>query len=192
MGFKLRETRRGCIPGRILRCLYPAKDTGYWLRGIKSQKGQALIEVLIGLTILGIVAVSFLAALTTASGAIIIADERTNAESLARTELEYVKSQSFSDNPWSYIVSTTGYSTDSSYPSWWDETDPDFHKLPAEYNGYSAKVTAEGYDADNADGDDNPATGPDAGIWMITVRVYHSDTPPDDLILTTSTYKLDR
>lgn len=147
---------------------------------LRSLKGQSLIEVLIAIAILGVVAVAFFSALGTNSKAIIIADEQTTAESLARSELEYVKSQPFSTPPWSYIVSTTGYYTNDSYPSWWDDADPDFHKLPAEYSGYSVMMTAEGYDA----------TGdyiPDSGICQLTVEVYHNENPdPDDEVLTTT------
>ena len=44
-----------------------------------NSKGQTLIEVLIALAILGIVVVAFMTALTTASRAIIVADEHTTA-----------------------------------------------------------------------------------------------------------------
>ena len=151
---------------------------------MKNQKGQALIEILIAIAILGVVAVAFLSALTTASRAIIIGDERTSAEGLVRSELEYVRSRDFSPPPWSYNVSTTGYSTDSDYPSWWDETDPEFHKIPSEYTGYCARVTAQGYDA-SGNGQD------DTGISEITVEVYHNENPnPDDMVLTVTTYKV--
>ena len=62
---------------------------------IKDERGITLIEVLIALAILGLVAVAFLSGLTTASRALIIADERTTAESLARSQMEYVKSQEY-------------------------------------------------------------------------------------------------
>lgn len=149
---------------------------------MKNQKGQSLIEVLIALAILGIVAVSFLTALAMASTAVIVSDEQTTAESLARSELEYVRSQTFSANPWSYAVSTTSYSTSSSYPSWWDSDNP--HTIPPEYQGYSVVSSAEGYDA-NGDG------AYDTGIREITCRVYHAETPgPADPVLTTVTYKV--
>ena len=160
------------------------------LRG--NSRGVTLLEVVIALAILGLVAVAFLSALATASTAIIIADERTTAESLARSELEYVKSQPFStpcpDSPWSYQASSTIMQSPSPHePDAWNQ--PSWctaHTLPNEYDGYSVIVTAQGYDIDG-DGND------DEGIWEITVKVYHNETPnPDDLILTTSTYKVDR
>jgi len=188
---KLREAQSG-FATEILLSPSPSKERGKGTRWMRNQKGQLLIEALIALAILGVVAVAFLTALTTASRAIIIADERTNAESLARTELEYVKSRDFSvpcpGNPWSYQASSTTSQAPApgeapNAPSWWP---PNGHTLAPEYIGYSVLVTGMGYDAD---GD----TDPDADIWEITVRVYHSDSPnPDYLLLTTSTYKVKR
>jgi len=65
---------------------------------IKNEKGMSLIEVLIALAILGLVAAAFLSGLATASRALIIADERTTAESLARSQMEYVKEQDYDYN----------------------------------------------------------------------------------------------
>ena len=136
------------------------------MRLMRGQKGQSLIEVLIALAILGIVAVTFLIALTTSSTAVIIADERTTAESLARSELEYVKNSPY--NP----SDTPTYSIDPTI----------------NITGYSLEITAMPLD---------PVTYSEAtvdtGLQKITVRVYHSDTPnPDDLVLTTSNYKVRR
>jgi len=66
---------------------------------IKNEKGISLIEVLIALAIMALVAVAFLSGLTTASKALIIADERTTAESLARTQMEAVKAQPYQPAP---------------------------------------------------------------------------------------------
>ncbi len=62
------------------------------MRLVSGQKGTTLIEVLIAIALLGMIAVPFLTALSTSSRALIIADERTTAESLVRSEIEYVKS----------------------------------------------------------------------------------------------------
>lgn len=165
-------------------------------RRLKRQEGQLLIEVLIALAILGIVVVAFLSGLATASRSIIIADERTTAESLTRTELEYVKSQPLSvpcpSSPWSYKATQDAASSvapspnnpGTVKPSWWVDASP--HTLPAEYAGYSVIVFAEGCDV-NGDNID------DKGIWKVTVKVYHSETPnTDDLVLTTEDYKVNR
>lgn len=89
---------------------------------IKNEKGITLIEVLIALAILGLVAVAFLSGLTTASRALIIADERTTAESLARSQMEYVKGID-------YVNEATSYPAAS---------------IPQEHidAGYSATITA--------------------------------------------------
>jgi hypothetical protein len=64
-------------------------------RRIAGQRGQIMIEVLIALAILGIVAVAFLTALTTTSVALIVADQKTTAESLARSELEFIATSEY-------------------------------------------------------------------------------------------------
>ena len=60
-----------------------------------SSRGFSLIEVLIALALVGIIAIAFLSGLSTASMALIIADERATAESLARSQLEFVKNQKY-------------------------------------------------------------------------------------------------
>ncbi len=65
---------------------------------MKNEKGFTLIEVIIAVALLGVIAIAFLGALGTASLAMFIADERATAESLARSQMEYIKSQPYSDN----------------------------------------------------------------------------------------------
>ena len=62
-----------------------------------NSRGLGLIEVMVALALLGIIAVAFLGGLATASKAIFIADERATAESLARSQMEYVKNQDYID-----------------------------------------------------------------------------------------------
>jgi len=62
-----------------------------------SSGGFTLIEVLIAMALIGIIAIAFLSALSTASMALITADERATAESLARSQMEYVKNQPYID-----------------------------------------------------------------------------------------------
>ncbi len=61
----------------------------------RRQSGFALIEAIVSLGILGFVAVAFLSALGTGAGGSKITMEQATAESLARSELEYVKSQPY-------------------------------------------------------------------------------------------------
>ena len=58
---------------------------------------MTLIEVLVALAILGVIAVAFLTGLATTAKAVFIADVRTTAESLARTQMEDVKGQPYDD-----------------------------------------------------------------------------------------------
>jgi len=62
---------------------------------MKNEKGFSLIEVMIAIALLGILGVAFLGALATGSKAIFIADERATAESLARSQMEYVRNQDY-------------------------------------------------------------------------------------------------
>jgi prepilin-type N-terminal cleavage/methylation domain-containing protein len=140
---------------------------------VTGQKGMTLIEVLIAIAILGMIAVPFLTALSTSSRGIIIADERTTAESLVRSEIEYVRSQEYYNASWSYNVTSTG-STPSvpGHPDWLVG-----HALPDNCKDYSLTVDASLID------------GGDVGIQNITVTVKRDN---DKLVLTTSTYNVAR
>ena len=83
---------------------------------MKNEKGFTLIEVLIAMAILGIVATGFLMALSTASKAIILADERTTAESLARSQMEDIKKQTYDEtDPYDYEQAGVESSTHPGY-----------------------------------------------------------------------------
>ena len=64
---------------------------------IKSEKGFGLIEVLMALALLGIIAATFLMAIGVASRAILLSDERTTAESLAKSQMEYIMQQLYEE-----------------------------------------------------------------------------------------------
>jgi prepilin-type N-terminal cleavage/methylation domain-containing protein len=141
----------------------------------RSQKGLTLIEVLIAIAILGMIAVPFLTALSTSSRGIIIADERTTAESLVRSEMEYIKNSPYNSTGFSYNISTT-----PTKPPSWDSS----HALDSHYAGYSVNVTGVPIDPDTGEA----LSSGDKNIQNITVKVYHGDK----LVLTTSTYKVNR
>jgi prepilin-type N-terminal cleavage/methylation domain-containing protein len=143
------------------------------LKSMRNEKGISLIEVIIALALLGIIGLAFLGALSTASKAIFVADERATAESLARTEMEYVKSQDYSIAPWSYDLPSGAPPSDP--PDWWDPA----HALPDGYDNYSATASAVSLDPDN-DG-----TGDDDGLMLITVTVNHIGDP----VITLEGYK---
>ena len=60
-----------------------------------SESGAPLIETLVALALLGAIAVAFLSGLTTSSKATIIANEQATAESLARSQMEWVKNTDY-------------------------------------------------------------------------------------------------
>ena len=62
---------------------------------MKSQTGFTLIGTLIGLGLLGIIAVGFLSGLATTFKAVTISQERVITESLAKSQLEYIKVQDY-------------------------------------------------------------------------------------------------
>ena len=59
------------------------------------QKGFILLEILVGLALLGIIAVVFLNGLTTTFRGITVSQERVTAESLAKSQIEYIKVQRY-------------------------------------------------------------------------------------------------
>lgn len=126
---------------------------------MRNEKGYTLIEVMIALALLGVIAVAFLGALATASNTLIVTDKHSTAESLARTEMEYVKKQVYETciAPWSYEL--------PSAPPSWDET----HTLPLGYDGYTVSVNAVPLDPED-DGYDS-----DDGLQKITITVKHLD-----------------
>jgi type II secretory pathway pseudopilin PulG len=140
-------------------------------------RGQLLIEVLIALALLGIISTVFIGAMYTALHSARIADERSIALTLAKSEIEYVKQQVYSTNEW-------GYSVDSSTSTVVGSA-PDFPLPPplsgADFVGYSVLVTGTNVDLDS-DGTD------DAGIREITATVLHHGAQ----VLTLQNFELDR
>jgi prepilin-type N-terminal cleavage/methylation domain-containing protein len=144
---------------------------------MRDEKGFSLLEVTLALALIGIIAIAFLLALAGASRAISIADEQATAQSLIRTEMEYIKGEDFANlpttTPWSYELPLGN-------PPW-DEN----HGLPTGYEdaGYSLMVTGDAIDING----DNTT---DAGILKITIQVYHRDKP--EPIVTVEDYKVER
>ena len=71
---------------------------------MRNEKGFALIETIVALALLGVVAVAFLSGLATATKASIVANEQATAESLIRSEIEYVKNYTYDYYASSYPV----------------------------------------------------------------------------------------
>jgi len=66
------------------------------------ESGTTLIEAVVALAILGTIGVTFLSGLTTTSKAAFISDEQATAESLAQSQMEWVKNASYSYNATGY------------------------------------------------------------------------------------------
>ena len=145
-----------------------------------SSKGVSAVEVIIALAILGIIAVAFLGGLSTALKATSIADERSVAQSLATSQMEYVKSQGYSsDVDWSYALThdTTDEPVGWPWEDWvWDEGNP---PLSDAYAGYCVKVEAEEID-DEED------------TQKITVTIYHDEDCVENEVLKLADYKVKR
>ena len=131
-----------------------------------NSKGVSAIEVIIALAILGIVAVAFLGGLYTALNATSIADERSVAQSLAQSQMEYVKSCE-------YQVGASPSYEQTDVPS------PD-------HAGYTISVDAPPIDPATGAPLANP--GDDMGIQKITITIKHQGNE----VFTLEGYKLDR
>ena len=127
-----------------------------------SSRGFSMLEVVIAIALLGIIAVSVLSALQTAALAFIIADRRATSESIARSQMEYVKASPYID-----------------YSKEFSEREPDFYdKITIQSGGgdYSLDSEAEPIDPGShqpyLEEPGNPGVYQyDDGIQLITVTV---------------------
>lgn len=94
-------------PGRIKKmvkgiCMFAQPNKSL----ANSERGFAMVEVLVALALMGVAGVCFLSSLTTVSKSAIIADQHGTAESLAISQMEYTLSQSYDDtnNPPQYAL----------------------------------------------------------------------------------------
>jgi len=62
---------------------------------MRGQRGFLLIDVLVGLAIVGLITVAFLSGLTTALKAVSLSQERVSVESLVKSQIEYIKTQAY-------------------------------------------------------------------------------------------------
>ncbi len=147
---------------------------------MKDEKGFGLMEVALAIALLGVVAVAFLNALATGSRAIMIADERATSESLARTQMEYVRSLEYSSADWNYTVTSSDLSsTDPPAADWWDDDPPPL--LSGDYDGYTVIVSTV------------PLNGAiDDGIQVITVTIQHTVSEETKEIFTLEGYRAQR
>ena len=115
-----------------------------------NSRGFTLIEVVIAIALLGVISIAFLSALGTASKAIFIADERATAESLARSQMEYVKSQPYSDNETYEKLDDIPVGYDIDWPPTVVPLEDGLQKITVTVNhlGKSGVITLEGYKGD--------------------------------------------
>lgn len=80
---------------------------------IRQQEGMSLVAVLVALAITAGAVIMFLSSLSTGSKAVGVVNERTIADNVARSQLEYTKSQPYAPVPTSYdsITSVPPYFT---------------------------------------------------------------------------------
>lgn len=90
----------------------PVKLARGWFGG--REKGITMIEAVIALAIIGLVTVAFLSGLATASKGTILSREQTTAESLVRSEIEYVRSCTYD-----YYASTYPVDSGLTIPVGW-------------------------------------------------------------------------
>jgi prepilin-type N-terminal cleavage/methylation domain-containing protein len=91
---------------------------------MKGDKGFVLIENIVALALLGMVAVFFLSSIGTETKATVVANEQVTAESLARSQIEYLKACD-------YQYSAVEYTLDPmlEIPSGWSITNPTVEAL---------------------------------------------------------------
>ncbi len=147
---------------------------------IKNERGFSLVEVLIALLILGIIGAAFLSGLATASKALVTADERATAESLARSQMEYVKNQDYDTAP--------------------DGGEATYDKIDDIPEGYTIWSINRAGDPVNGDDDDdiigvpwdsenNQPVTTDDGLQRIKLVIKHHN---DKVVLTLEDYKVYR
>ena len=80
---------------RDIKTFSRAKQGCLVMKVRNSQKGFLLIEILVGLALMGIIAAGFVNGLSTTFTGITVSQERVTAESLAKSQIEYIKAQDY-------------------------------------------------------------------------------------------------
>jgi prepilin-type N-terminal cleavage/methylation domain-containing protein len=143
--------------------------------------GFTLIEVLIALALFAIIAIVFAGGLSTASRAVTIADVRTRAESLARTQMESVKEQDYGEAPDAGVYN---YTKISDIPEGYSICSLNRASPPSVVNcGSSDPVLGIPWDSET-----DTAVDEDDGLQKITLVIKHEGKE----IITLEGYKVYR
>jgi prepilin-type N-terminal cleavage/methylation domain-containing protein len=126
------------------------------------QQGLTLIEILVALGILAAVAVIFLVGMSTSSKAVMVSQKAVTADSLAKSQMENIKSQAYDDDL--------------------NHNPPQYTKLTNIPAGYDITISTARLNP-KRDG-----TGNDDGLQEITVTVTHNG----ETALTVVGYKVNR
>ena len=124
-----------------------------WLRKVKGwgqdQRGVGLVESLVAVAILGIAVVAFIMALSSGAVAVREGNQQVVAQSLVRTQLEYIKSCDY-DTTYSEVYTPEGYTISvevDSIPE--PDTDDNIQKITVTISlGDENILTVEDYKVD--------------------------------------------
>ncbi len=133
----------------------------FGVRPLLQERGFTFIEVLITVAVLGIITSGYMGVLSAISKANAIAQERTIAESLARTQLEAVQAQG-------YLQPTSGeviYARISDIPLGWNIKSTD--KAGAIFDGIKGVVWNIGLGSAITNNDN-------LGIQRVNLIIYHN------------------
>jgi len=92
-----------------------------------SSRGFSLIEVSIAIALIGVIAIAVLGALSYASTVLISTDRQATAESLAKSQMEYIKNQEYEEAPdggAAPYVEIPGMSIPAGYTIWSENRTP--------------------------------------------------------------------
>jgi prepilin-type N-terminal cleavage/methylation domain-containing protein len=165
--------------GENMKRVRSSNKVGKTLQG--RPRGFTLIEVLIALALFAIIAIVFAGGLSTASRAVTIADVRTRAESLARTQMEAVKNPGcvYVEAPDGGVANYTKISDiPEGYTVWSMNRDDEIVN-----GGSSDPVIGIPWDSEN-----NTDVPEDSGLQKITLVIKHEGKD----IVTLEGYKVDR
>jgi len=145
--------------------------------------GVTLIEALVAIVLVAIIAAAFMGALAVAARSAAIADIRTNAESLARSQMEYVKNQDYRVAP---EEGEAEYDTISDVPEGYSIWSDDRESYEASREEEPEPVL--GVLAIPWDGQLNKPIDTDHGLQRIKLYIKHDGR----VVLTLEGYKVDR